>query len=197
MGRSGGTMVCGMFCVLYMGAGLCCSGRFAIPCGGCSGYSWTDRTGLPAVGTPSATPSDWVGVHPEFCWTLRAAKHFTCLQEASGNSLLAFGLLFVCFWTSWGLLWFRPWRDGVIPHAHKKCLSSSGSVTSNITQRAATHHARKNHAVVDLHEKSCSLLMSAVCWCGAVLLCVSCQSRAITMVVLPFWLRTLCTKVFS
>ena len=32
---------------------------------------------------------------PEVCWTFRAAKCFTCLREALGDSLLTFGLLLV------------------------------------------------------------------------------------------------------
>ena len=82
-------------CILHTGAGLCRSGRSATPCSGCAGCSGDERAGLPAVGTPSAIPSVWVGVHPKLCWTLRAAKHFTCLRDAPGDSLLAFGLLLV------------------------------------------------------------------------------------------------------
>ena len=95
MGRSDDTMFCGLACVLHTDAGQCRSGRSAIPCGGCAGCSGDYRAGLPAVGTPSAIPSVWVGVHPKLCWTLRAAKHFTCLRDAPGDSLLAFGLLLV------------------------------------------------------------------------------------------------------
>ena len=57
-------MVCGMSSDLHTGAGLCRSGRSAIPCGGYAGCSWTDWVGLPVVGTPSAIPSVWVGVCP-------------------------------------------------------------------------------------------------------------------------------------
>ena len=39
--------------------------------------------------------------------------------------------------------------------AHIKSVGP-GSVTTNITQRAATHHAGKNHGVVYLHGRSCS-----------------------------------------
>ena len=107
MGRSGDTMFCGLACVLHTDAGQCRSGRSAIPCGGCAGCSGDYPAGLPAVRTPSAIPSVWVGVHPKLCWTLRAAKHLTCLRDAPGDSLLAFGLLLV--WVSgWGWLWFRP-----------------------------------------------------------------------------------------
>ena len=35
----------------------------------------------------------------------------------------------------------------------------------------------KSHGVVYLHGRSCSLLMCAVCWCGAVMWFVSCRSR--------------------
>ena len=49
-------------CILHTGAGLGRSGRSATPCGVCAGCSWDDRAGLPAVGTPSATPSNWVRV---------------------------------------------------------------------------------------------------------------------------------------
>ena len=67
---------------------------------------------------------------------LAGTKAFTACQ------FRFFRCFFFFFLTQlqWGWLWFRPWRD-VIPRAHKKCRSSSGSVTSNITQRAATHHA--------------------------------------------------------
>ena len=100
LGRSGAVAQMGLrrhhdlWDVLHLAHGLCCSGRSAILCGGCAGCSWADRAGSP-VGTPSATPSVWVGVHPEVCWALRAVKCFTCLREASGDSLLAFGLLLV------------------------------------------------------------------------------------------------------
>ena len=74
--------------------------------------------------------------------------------------------------------WFGLNRLGVVLvqtlegrcHTSRKyvCRSSSGSVTLNIAQHAATHHAGKNHGVVHLHGRSCSLLMSTVCLRDAV-----------------------------
>ena len=59
---------------------------------GCAGCSWADRAGLPAVGTPSAIPSVWVGVYLEVGLGLFAlVKCYTCWQGASGVRLLTFG----------------------------------------------------------------------------------------------------------
>ena len=96
-GRSGGTMICGMSCILHTGAGLCRSGRSAIPCGGYADCSWADRAGLPVVGTPSATPSVWVGVGqlhrwgaPAAPWSVGCLASFTRVQVSAARDALRY-----------------------------------------------------------------------------------------------------------
>ena len=151
-------------------------------------HLWADRAGLPTVGTPSAMPSVWVGVHPELCWTLRAPSTSpVCVKHQ----------MIVC-WRS-DHCWFGSEQvgdgcgsdpGGTASHlAHiKKCRSSSGSGSDTPCRekpRSGTP-AWKELLAVDV----CGFLV----WCCVAVCLVSVS--AITMVVLPFWLRTLCTKVF-
>ena len=115
-------LVCGMFCVLHRGAGLCSSGRSATPCGGCAGYSWVVRVGLPAVGTPSATRSIWVGVGQLHCWGAPAAawsvgcltsctRVQVCLRYHAMGVLVIRGQSGLVCRRSGRLRWYHPSRS--------------------------------------------------------------------------------------
>ena len=162
--------------------------------------------GLPAVGTPSATPSVWVGVGllhrwgaraapwsvgclhlthgcrsrplgtlcdtmrwvcwlfvgspgwsaggrdafgdtirpgqctPEVCWTFRAAKCFTCLRDASGDSLLTFGLL---------LVWSEQVGDGCgsDPGGTASYLAHIKNVGRHPGRSPQTSHSAQRHTM--------------------------------------------------
>ena len=75
---------------LHVGAGRYRSGRFAIPCGGVRGRSWTvsDCVADGRDASARCAPGCWVG-H----FTL--VMYYTCLRGASGIRLLSFGQLLV------------------------------------------------------------------------------------------------------
>ena len=149
--------------------GLFCSGRIAIPCGG-----WA-RTFMgkfmPVAGGRDAYTIRLGGVCPVVGRVFRM-KCLPFLRRASGGSLLAFGLL---------LVWSEQVGVGV--------GSDPGGTASHLAQISLSvviwvgrfeHHTARSDTPCrkkTRHGRSCSLLMCAVCWCGAVLWFVSCQSR--------------------
>ena len=57
---------------LAHGAGQCCSGRSAIPCGGCASRSWSISNWVAGGRDASVIPSVWVSVFTRrLGWTLR------------------------------------------------------------------------------------------------------------------------------
>ena len=77
---------------------------------------------------------------PEVCWTFRAAKCFTCLREASGASLLTFGLL---------LVWFEQVGDGCgsDPGGTASYLAHIKNVGRHPGRSPQTSHSAQRHTM--------------------------------------------------